>query len=117
MTVLVVEDDLAVRELVVEMLDHLGHRAACAENGLEALARCAETEPVFDVVLMDLDMPVMDGATAVRRLREDVRTKDVPILVVSANPPDPETAAATSGRLAKPFGMRALREALAGLPA
>ncbi len=117
LTVLVAEDDDAVRELVAEMLMHLGHQSRCVPHGLAAVEACTAGEPHFDLVLMDLDMPVMDGPTAIRRIRDDVRNRALPILVVSANPPDPATAALTSGRLAKPFGMKALREALEALPA
>lgn len=115
--VLVAEDDDAVRELVAEMLQHLGHAARCVPNGLAAVEACTDGEASFDLVLMDLDMPVMDGPTAIRRIREALPGATLPILVVSANPPDGETAALTSGRLAKPFGMRALREALDALAA
>lgn len=116
LSVLVAEDDDTVRELVAEMLTHLGHRPRCVAHGQAALEACLAAAPGFDLVLMDLDMPVMDGPTAIRHIREDARTRALPIMVVSANPPDPETAALTNGRLAKPFGMRALREALAALP-
>lgn len=115
--VLVAEDDDAVRELVAEMLLHLGHASTCVPHGLAAVEACADGGTRFDLVLMDLDMPIMDGPTAIRRIREDARTRTLPILVVSANQPDPDTAALTSGRLAKPFGMKALREALEGFAA
>ena len=116
LSVLVAEDDDTVRELVAEMLTHLGHSPRCVAHGQAALEACLAAAPGFDLVLMDLDMPVMDGPTAIRHIREDARTRALPIMVVSANPPDPATAALTNGRLAKPFGMRALREALAALP-
>ena len=117
LTVLVAEDDDAVRELVAEMLAHLGHQASCVPHGQAALAACQTGEAHFDLILMDLDMPVMDGPTAIRKIRELPAMQCLPILVVSANPPDPATAALTNGRLAKPFGMKALREVLEALPA
>lgn len=112
LTVLVAEDDDAVRDLVAEMLMHLGHHASCVPHGQAAVTACQAGEPAFDLVLMDLDMPVMDGPTAIRLIREGRDAATLPILVVSANPPDATIAALTNGRLAKPFGMKALREAL-----
>lgn len=66
--VLVVDDELYIREIVSEGLTYKGYNVSLANNGLEALH--AMTKADFDVVLMDSKMPVMDGVTAIDFLRK-----------------------------------------------
>ena len=66
--VLLVEDMPVNVKLATRLLERLGHRVSVAENGAVALARTAER--LFDVVLMDMQMPVMDGLRATRAIRE-----------------------------------------------
>jgi signal transduction histidine kinase/ActR/RegA family two-component response regulator len=83
--VLLVEDN-AVNRLVAErMLQKAGHRVTCAENGQVAVERLAAE--AFDAVLMDVQMPVMDGyeATAAIRTREATGTGHVPIIAMTAH--------------------------------
>jgi CheY-like chemotaxis protein len=82
--VLVAEDTATGRQVIREHLDGEGFELTFAENGAEAVALTRERS--FDVILMDLRMPVMDGMEAIRTIRADeaghTRT---PIVVVSAN--------------------------------
>jgi CheY-like chemotaxis protein/HPt (histidine-containing phosphotransfer) domain-containing protein len=112
--ILVVEDVELNRELLVEMLEPYGMKVRLAQNGAEALRAVAEKVP--DLVLMDCQMPVMDGFEATRRLRADPRLHALPIIAVTA---DVLTggeaffrASGMDGYLAKPFCIADLIENL-----
>lgn len=81
--VLVAEDDAHVRRLIALGLRRAGYDVAEATDGEEALARVAEVLP--DVIVSDIMMPGMDGLTMLRRLRADVRTCAVPVILLTAN--------------------------------
>ncbi len=80
--ILVVEDDVATRHLMIKMLHKAGISAREAENGLQALEKVAEEKP--SVILLDLMMPVMDGFEVVNRLRMKKEWADIPIIVITA---------------------------------
>jgi CheY-like chemotaxis protein len=79
--VLVVDDDPDLLELVGEVLVDRGYRVALAHNGVEALERIDEEVP--DLVLLDMRMPVMDGWTFARHLRERWG-RSIPVVVMTA---------------------------------
>jgi len=81
--VLVVEDYQDAREMYVEFLKFSGFRVAEARNGVEALERAFELRP--DVILMDLALPRMDGWEATRRLKDDERTHDIPVVALTGH--------------------------------
>jgi CheY-like chemotaxis protein len=81
--ILVVEDNPDNRKLVVRMLSDEGFHGEAVESAEEALLRLAERP--FDLVLMDVKLPRMDGKECTRRLRQDPRFKDLPIIAVSAH--------------------------------
>jgi signal transduction histidine kinase/CheY-like chemotaxis protein len=81
--ILVVEDNPVNRQVAGRILAKLGHQWQFAENGELALAACKER--VFDLVLMDIQMPIMDGLTATTHLRQDSRYDKVPIIALTAN--------------------------------
>lgn len=84
--VLVAEDNKANQKLVKRMLEVLGHDVTIAENGAKALDAVEQAKEKFDLILMDVQMPVMDGFEATRELRRRGWTKDVlPIIGLTAD--------------------------------
>ncbi len=81
--VLLVEDNEVNRELAHEMLTAVGLVVDLAENGLQA-CECVQ-RTAYDLVLMDCHMPVMDGYSATRRIREEFGMRQLPIIAMTAN--------------------------------
>ena len=80
--VLVVEDNAVNRRLVQFLLKSQGYEVWEATNAPEAVAMLAERRP--DVILMDIQLPVMDGLTATRKLKADPTTCDIPVVAVTS---------------------------------
>ncbi|WGM37782.1 ATP-binding protein [Caulobacter sp. NIBR1757] len=112
--VLLAEDHPVNRRVVQMLLEPAGVELTCVENG--ALAVEAAAAQTFDLVLMDLQMPVMDGLTAIRGIRA-AETSRTPIWALSANAlPEHKRASAEAGadgHLTKPVNAQALFEVLA----
>ena len=81
--VLIVEDDLMARRMMCKTLKRDGFLVAEAGDGQQALAAYDQQQP--DIVLLDIEMPVMDGYTACRELRKRANAQQLPILMVSGN--------------------------------
>lgn len=81
--VLLVEDNKLNQELAQELLSDEGVIVTLANNGLEALKLLGQDS--FDGILMDMQMPIMDGITAVKEIRKKQRFKDLPIIAMTAN--------------------------------
>ncbi len=81
-TILIVDDTPANLGVLVETLGAAGYRLMVAEDGEEALAQTARTVP--DLVLLDVMMPGIDGFETCRRLKADARTRDIPVLFMTA---------------------------------
>jgi CheY-like chemotaxis protein len=80
--ILVVDDVADTREMYADSLRFVGFDVAEAGNGAEALEQAIALRP--DVIVMDFAMPLMDGGEAARRLANDKRTRDIPIVMISA---------------------------------
>ena len=108
--VLVVDDNPDSRELWAVWLTHYGFHVEQAANGADAVQKAVESPPAL--VLMDLWMPIMDGLTAIQRLKADPRTAAIPVIALSAHGNDPvpsrATAAGAHGFLQKPCDLDAL---------
>ena len=117
---ILVADDVATnRVLARAMLEGAGHRVACVPSGLDALE--AVTRDPYDLVLMDVHMPGMDGLEATRRIRAlDDAARYVPILALTASAYSEDVeaclAAGMDGHIAKPIRLDALFAALAKMP-
>ena len=81
-TVLVVEDDPTLRDLITTVLEGEGFETVQVRDGKQALRAAHEIEP--DAITLDLEIPGLDGRSVLRGLRDDARVREVPVVVVSA---------------------------------
>ena len=80
--ILIVDDEPAFREIFSVKLSADGFRVETAENGAIAIDKAKALKP--DIILMDVKMPVMDGAAAVLKLRDDPATKDIKVVFLTS---------------------------------
>lgn len=106
---LVVDDDSAIRRMIVAALRREGYSFLEAANGRDALDLMHEEHP--DVVVLDLMMPILSGWDVLRERAHDAAMRKIPVIIVSANR-DPEIATAVNAGicafLPKPFDIAAL---------
>jgi len=112
MRILVVEDNLINQQVADELLSAQGATVALAANGQLGVEAVEAAAPQFDVVLMDVQMPVLDGYGATRAIREELKLKDLPIIAMTANAMasdrDACLAAGMNEHIGKPFDMAKL---------
>jgi CheY-like chemotaxis protein len=121
--ILLVDDERDVVTLIKFMLEKDGHMIIAAYDGGEALLKAGveprdETAVIPDLVILDVMMPVMDGYAVCARLQEDERTKNVPIIVLTAKGESKDQLNPSRGvtsHLEKPFDPKMLRELVASL--
>jgi DNA-binding response OmpR family regulator len=104
--VLVVEDDLPLRELFRHALAVSGHRVLIASNGIGALGLIDIERPA--VVVLDLDLPLVNGWDIYRELRSRQETKKLPLIIVSAHDPEGIPIDDLAAFLKKPFDISEL---------
>jgi len=113
-TVLVVEDNENNLMLVRDVLQLKGYKVLEAMTGADGLRLAAEEKP--DLILMDIQLPDIDGITALARLRADSATRAIPVLAVSASVMPEEqqqiTASGFEGFIAKPLNMKSFLQTI-----
>ncbi|AKI99288.1 response regulator receiver domain-containing protein [Archangium gephyra] len=80
---LVVDDYDDAREMYAEYLEFLGYQVQTARDGQEALELAQQSHP--DVILMDLSLPVVSGWEATRQLKQDARTRHIPVMALTGH--------------------------------
>lgn len=108
--ILLVEDNYVNQQVALEMLKNLGYSVSVAENGQQALDKLEKSKSAFDLVLMDCQMPIMDGYEASRKIRSNQSNKfdpNIPIIALTANAMKGDmekcVSAGMDGYLAKPI--------------
>lgn len=114
--VLLAEDNAVNRKLAVSLLERLGHRVTIANDGAQAIAAFAPDK--FDVILMDMMMPEMDGLTAIKRIRElEAGHLPTPIIALTAHAMAGDRERflkeGADGYVAKPIDFNQLKRAIA----
>ena len=114
-TILVVEDNPLNRELVVDLLEGAGYAVLQAEGGVGLLERVKAAQP--GLILLDLQLPGLDGVTLARQLKADLATREIPVLAMTAYArlEDQERAmeAGCDGYLRKPIDTQAFLQTVA----
>jgi two-component system, OmpR family, phosphate regulon response regulator PhoB len=108
--ILVVEDEPAIQELIAVNLEHAGHRVQRAQTAAEADAMIREVKP--DLILLDWMLPDVAGTVLARRLRADARSKDIPIIMLTARAQEQDKIegleAGADDYITKPFSPKEL---------
>ncbi len=107
--ILVVDDEFGVAEVLESALADAGHEVVTAVNGRQGLERLKERLP--DLVLLDFMMPIMDGPTMLKAMREEPGYRNIPTVVMSSFPESGVTRAAkgrSAAFLRKPFKLKAV---------
>ena len=84
--IMVVDDSLTVRKITTRLLERAGYQVVTAKDGVDALEQLVEITP--SVMLLDVEMPRMDGFELAKRLRQDSKTKNLPILMITSRTAD-----------------------------
>ncbi|MFN3428402.1 MAG: response regulator transcription factor [Candidatus Sericytochromatia bacterium] len=116
--ILVVEDDPACQEMLTLILEAEGYRVTCCDDGHAALALIEADGHTFDVALVDVLLPGVDGFEVIRRLRVQLSTRDLPVICMTARVALQDKPQAfqlgCAAFLSKPFTRRALLQAVSG---
>jgi CheY-like chemotaxis protein len=113
-SILLVDDEADVAQGLAALLRARGYEVEVARDGLEALARL-EREPLPDLVLLDYEMPQLDGEEVLARLRKETRTTHLPVLLATASTIDLSRLRRVSGLLRKPYPRHVLFAMIARL--
>ncbi|MDE2509480.1 MAG: response regulator [Elusimicrobia bacterium] len=113
--ILIVDDEPSLRELLRDFLKDKGHAADMAESGAEALTKLRAGR--FDLVTLDVEMPMLGGVETLRLIRRDPKLANIPVLMCTAHGMMGEIDEAfengASGYIVKPFDFAALEKTVA----
>jgi CheY-like chemotaxis protein len=113
-TVLIIEDNLEIRENTTEILELGGFKVVGAENGKEGIAIAKDTRP--DIILCDIMMPQVDGYQVIRELKSNPETSSIPFIYVTASGEKSEVQLAmnmgANGYVRKPFDIKELMQVI-----
>lgn len=111
-TLLIIEDNLEIRENTAELLELGGFKVLCAINGKEGIAMAITTIP--DVILCDIAMPEVDGYQVIRELKANPTTASIPFIYITAKGEKNEIKVAmdmgAQGYIRKPFDLKDLMQ-------
>lgn len=112
--VLIVDDSDDVRLTLSIILEDAGYDVLEAENGRQAISAVQSSQP--DVILMDIEMPVLNGLVALSVLKADTKTREVPVVMMSANSQrgtiNKALAAGAASYVTKPFHLEEIVQAV-----
>ncbi|MCA9922092.1 MAG: response regulator [Anaerolineales bacterium] len=118
-SILIVDDDANIREVLSSMLAFAGYHPETAVDGIDALEKIERQRP--DMVILDIMMPNMDGLTTCRVLRRQMKTADLPVILLSGKShltlEEKSLAGYADKYLSKPIGLHELVEHLEELTA
>jgi len=110
--VLVADDDEDILALITAVLRRSGHEVIAVQDGAQALATVQTQSP--DLAVLDISMPEVDGLEVLRRVRADVETRDLPVILLSAQAQEADVergyATGASAYIKKPFSPRELAD-------
>ncbi|MDG4474937.1 response regulator [Thiovibrio frasassiensis] len=81
-TILIVDDSAMIRRIVSQLVQQLGHQSITAENGLLGFELAVKSQP--DMIIMDIEMPIMGGFEATWKIKADHRTSHIPVAFFTA---------------------------------
>ena len=112
--VMVVDDSVTVRKVTSRFLERQGMEVLLAKDGVDAVTQLLEIERIPDVMLLDIEMPRMDGFEVASRVRHNNRLKDIPIIMITSRTGEKHRERALSlgvnGYIGKPYQETALLE-------
>lgn len=112
--ILVIDDDPSIRGLLSEYLQGNGHQVFSAEDGAHGIGMAVQRRP--DVVILDIDMPVLDGHSTMRVLKTDPKMSEIPVVVMTghnnAQTRESMNRAGCSAFLLKPLDLNSLERAV-----
>jgi len=107
MKVIVADDSMLTRKIVVKYLEPLGYSLFQAANGGEVIKSLQTEQPLPDLILMDWNMPVLDGFQVLQMLGKDSRYREIPVIMLTSESDDTNRnqalEAGARGYITKPF--------------